>query len=728
MLLSSLTEYGRAVAHYTPFSTITRSFALLSSSPRLPLPARRKPVSTAPLWVIRLVASCRRACLASLTLALSTRAANPIPSQSLSPSTCCTSSDSTLLSTTVEIVRILKRKFGYHTNYHTVKRFLARYPIPFQLPLSWTLFHDFEDAYQARWNVVRLYYEGWHQQSIAGCLRLSRQHVRTILDAFQRDGFAGLEDQRTRPPLHPANQLTLPLLKELLDIQREYPRAGRFRVRGLLEERRKQRRQGGTERTQGARGEGREKRTSNEGRGRDRRRKGDRDNRDNRDSDDRIGNGENPTINMGDMGSTAGNTDGNTDQPNEPHQLPPSSLPSLATIGRGMAINRQLHGAPGPWVSAKEQTPGEEEPKEMLYQPTRRHQYWYIDLRYLVRLADPTDLAGPANPAKQGGSAERAEQESHNKAPTEGKQGRQGQREKRRRRKQRQKGHWTYSVCILEGYSRKILAGMVTEHQDSMAVLQILHSAIEAYGAPEGIVSDNGSIFTGRHYIQVLEALGITPCYIERGKPWQNLIEAQFKVQLRLADAKFEQSTTLQEVQERHSEFVLTFNETLHWAHRDRPDGLRCPVEVLHWVRGRPIETGELDRIFKSLKLERVVTQYGFVRVQRFYLYAERGLARKRVAIWVYEQKVEIGYEEALLAEYEGRYDRHQRQLQQVWQLKLYHHTQYASPQLELWELDEEQWHKIREVPLMSLGRGRGQRQRAASMGVVEQLHLQLPA
>jgi len=32
------------------------------------------------------------------------------------------------------------------------------------------------------------------------------------------DGFAGLEEQRARPPQHPGNQLTLPFLKEVLDI------------------------------------------------------------------------------------------------------------------------------------------------------------------------------------------------------------------------------------------------------------------------------------------------------------------------------------------------------------------------------------------------------------------------------------------------------------------------------------------------------------------------------
>jgi transposase len=93
-----------------------------------------------------------------------------------------------------EIARIIERKYGHKTHHLTVKRFLERNPIPVQLPLQVTLFYQFEDAYQAHWTVVRMYYEGWHQQSIATCLQLSSKHVWHILQAFKRDGFAALED------------------------------------------------------------------------------------------------------------------------------------------------------------------------------------------------------------------------------------------------------------------------------------------------------------------------------------------------------------------------------------------------------------------------------------------------------------------------------------------------------------------------------------------------------
>jgi hypothetical protein len=139
-----------------------------------------------------------------------------------------------------ELARIVQRKFGYKTNHHTRKRFLEPYDTPRQLALALTTFAALADASQARWTVVRMADEGWNKKSIADCLTLSRAQGYTMLEAFERDGFAGLEAQRTRPPQHPENQLSLPLLKEGLDLQKAYPRAGRFRIHGLLGQQREE--------------------------------------------------------------------------------------------------------------------------------------------------------------------------------------------------------------------------------------------------------------------------------------------------------------------------------------------------------------------------------------------------------------------------------------------------------------------------------------------------------
>jgi putative transposase len=469
-----------------------------------------------------------------------------------------------------EIARIVQRKFGYKTNHHTLKRFLEPYNTPIQLELGLTTFSTFADAYQARWTVVRMAYEGWNKKSIADCLKLSRTHVYTILEAFERDGFAGLEDQRTRPPQHPDNQLTLPLLKEILDIQREYPRAGRFRVHGILAQQ---------------------------------------------------------------------------------HAEPP---PSERTVGRAMAINRQFHGAPGPWQSARDEHPDAVSFKHLPYRPAYRHHLWFTDIRYLVQLD----------------------------------------------------GSWVYSICLIEGYSRKIVAGMASPHQDLTAILQILFAALAEYGCPQAIVSDNGSVFRAGDYLAILRALAIEPLHIEQGKPWQNMIEAQFKVQLRLADFHFEQAQTLDDVQNQHAAFIETFNTTPHWAHRTRADGHRTPVEVLGWLRGRVVEPQRLRELFGRTEFLRTVNRYGFVSVQRFYLYAENGLARQRVSIWIYEGQLRIEYHKTLLARYRCIYDRKHGQLRDV-NAPLLYMTPFTSPQLELIELDDEQWRKCQRRPLSIYSRRR---------------------
>lgn len=132
-----------------------------------------------------------------------------------------------------EIVRIVGNKFGYKTNHGKVKRFLERHPVAVQLELELTHFHDFEDAFEARWTVVRMFYEGWNKKCIAGVLKLSRQHVATLIEAFEKDGFAALEDKRTRPENYPDNQMTLPFLDKVFKAQLEYPDAGRFRLHGM---------------------------------------------------------------------------------------------------------------------------------------------------------------------------------------------------------------------------------------------------------------------------------------------------------------------------------------------------------------------------------------------------------------------------------------------------------------------------------------------------------------
>jgi len=176
-------------------------------------------------------------------------------------------------------------------------------------------------------------------------------------------------------------------------------------------------------------------------------------------------------------------------------------------------------------------------------------------------------------------------------------------------------------------------------------------------------------------------------------------MEAQFKVQLRLADFKFEQASTVDEMQRLHAAFIETFNTTRHGAHQDRADHRWTPVDVLGWVRGRAVDLERLRHLFGRVQFLRTVNPYGFVSIQRFYIYAEQGLSRQRVAIWIYEGQLRIEYRETLIARYRCAYDQRQKRLREVSQPTLYH-TIFASPQLELIELDDTQWIKVQQRAL----------------------------
>src|SRR4029450_257121 len=82
--------------------------------------------------------------------------------------------------------------------------------------------------------------------------------------------------------------------------------------------------------------------------------------------------------------------------------------------------------------------------------------------------------------------------------------------------------------------------------------------------------------------------------------------------------------------------------------------------------------------------------------IQRFYIYAEQGLSRQRVAVWIYEGQLRIEYRETLIARYRCAYDQRQKRLREVSHPMLYH-TMFASPQLELIELDDAQWINVQQ-------------------------------
>ena len=111
---------------------------------------------------------------------------------------------------------------------------------------------------------------------------------------------------------------------------------------------------------------------------------------------------------------------------------------SPRTCGRILALNRSLYGLKGPKKEPHT-------PKEMPFKASRRHEIWTVDIRYIE-----DHLLGP-DPI--------------------------------------------YSITIMDNFSRAIISSALSPKQDLTAYLIVLYAAIRLHGAPEALVSDNGSIW-----------------------------------------------------------------------------------------------------------------------------------------------------------------------------------------------------------------------------------------
>lgn len=317
---------------------------------------------------------------------------------------------------------------------------------------------------------------------------------------------------------------------------------------------------------------------------------------------------------------------------------------SPRTCGRILALNRSLYGLKMPTKKDSQKA------KPHPYKAAYRHHIWSVDLRYLEkhRLEDPKPV---------------------------------------------------YIISILDNFSRAILASGICRTQNLTDYLIVLFAAIRQHGAPAMLVSDSGSIFKAKQAMKIYESLGIQKEQIEKRQSWQNLIESQFNLMRRLADFDFAQDATWRQLLATHAKWVADHNSQPHDAHRDRQDGRLSPAEVLGWVRGKVRAPEELHRIFYETRHLRRLNKAGFLKFRHWRLYAEYGLAKRQVVIWLYEEHLTVEFADAPLAHYQVEYQPNHKELRQVTPTRLFE-TPYPSPQLSLWQNAEVTWHQvIRETP-----------------------------
>jgi len=315
---------------------------------------------------------------------------------------------------------------------------------------------------------------------------------------------------------------------------------------------------------------------------------------------------------------------------------------SPRTCRRNLALHREL--------GAARRVPTERrEPRQHPFAATRRHQIWSVDIRYI---------------------------EDHGLDTTKP----------------------VYVIAILENFSRALLASLLSPRQDLTAYLVVLRDAVQRFGAPELLVSDSGGVFLAKQAQAIYAALGIEKREIDRGRPWQNYIEANFGTMRRMADYHFAQAATWPEMHAVHARFFRDYNGQKHFAHEGRTDGRHSPAQVLGFVRGAWCDPADLDRLFRA-RAHRRVDGAGFVRFRNWRFYGERGLVGAEAAVWVLGNTLTVEYATDTLARYRIAYELDERRIRAVAEPQLFA-TRYPSPQPFIATLATLEWcHALRLPP-----------------------------
>jgi len=132
-----------------------------------------------------------------------------------------------------ELARILFITFGTPIDHKTVKVLWQESAVSSQGHLGFWDYHAHPDRYQARLQVIKLYYQGWDKVSISRFLKVSRPTVDAWIRRFEAEHLAGLLD-KSRAPRAPARKIWLPLMVQVYHLQKRHPDAGEFRIWSLL--------------------------------------------------------------------------------------------------------------------------------------------------------------------------------------------------------------------------------------------------------------------------------------------------------------------------------------------------------------------------------------------------------------------------------------------------------------------------------------------------------------
>jgi transposase InsO family protein len=300
---------------------------------------------------------------------------------------------------------------------------------------------------------------------------------------------------------------------------------------------------------------------------------------------------------------------------------------SVRTVGRIMALNRQIY-EDIPHVRKPRAT---QDPAPHPYKATAPHEYWCIDGRKMDFALD---------------------------------------------------GVKWWSIMMLDGYSRTMLAGAVAPSEASWVALMVLYTACLRYGAPQTVISDSGGAYISDDFEAVCQRLQIHHERIvsTQGERYKNLMETHFNIQRRLCDDQVSFTTTPAEFEQVHQTFIQTSNTTAHQGLLNDQCDPPIPLKGLGQAKGRLYTSDELMRKCSQALFPRTTNPYGCVTLHSHHCYVEPGVPHTQVLLWVYGEQLRAMLDNVVLAEYHCRYNWRTRKVTEM-RDGVFYPTRVASPQ-----------------------------------------------
>ena len=310
---------------------------------------------------------------------------------------------------------------------------------------------------------------------------------------------------------------------------------------------------------------------------------------------------------------------------------------SARTVGRIMALNKRVYDDI-PHVPQRGHKPP---PQPHPYKAQYRHEYWFIDGRQMDIALD---------------------------------------------------GVKWWSILILEGYSRTILAGAMAPTEATWAALMVLYTACLRYGAPTCLVSDSGGAYTSDAFEAVCGRLEIDHKTIvsTQGESYLNWIETHFNIQRRLYDYQLALARTPSDLEQRHQAFIQLYNTTAHQGLLSDQRLPPIPVEILGAAQGRRYPQEVLAEKFAHALFPRTTNRYGCVTLHSYHFYIEAGIPKSQVLLWVYGEQLRAVLDNVVLAEYCCRYDGQARKVTDI-HAGTFYATRFTSPQEALIPLNPQE-------------------------------------